>query len=210
VFGLFGSNGAGKTSVLRVTNGLYKATSGSVEVLGKDPVVSDSSLRRWIGIATAESHFYPELTGQQNLSFFSSFYSDISEEWLEELIRMMGVKKELNLEYSRMSTGIRQKFNIIRAVMHRPKIVFLDEPFANLDQEGVAEVQDIIRILKQQRGAAWINSHDLHYCEDLCDRVGFIFEGRIIDTGRPTELLQKYGSRDLHQLYFHLKGSKPV
>lgn len=207
VYGLLGSNGAGKTSLLRILNGFYSLDSGKVSIHGLNPYVDIEHLRAIVGISTEESRMYPDLTGAENLRFYASFYQDmVHEEYLMTLTEALNLTAFLDKKYMTYSAGTKKKIEFVRALMHRPKVIFLDEPFANVDPEGVAEIKSILHWLKKtQLTTLLLNTHDLHHCQDLCDSVGLIFRGKIIAEGNAQELLRQYRAEALDDLYFKVK-----
>lgn len=214
IFGLIGRNGAGKTTLTKIVATLVQPTSGSVSVDGYDSVTNDVSVRREIGLATAEERsFYWRLTSVQNLLFFARLHG-LSERLANERIQNLLAKLELNevarRRFGELSTGNKQRLAVARAMLTNPPVLLLDEPTRSLDPLAAARMREMIQSLAQQDPPVTIllTSHNLGEVETLCGRVAIISRGRIraIDTPKNLRALTS-GSELVH---ITLKGGEKV
>ena len=190
IFGFIGPNGAGKTTTLKVLMGLIRATSGSASILGHS--VSETAYRRHIGFLPENPYFYDYLTGREILHFYAKL-SGVSRqhriERVAELLNLVGLSAAMDNRLRSYSKGMLQRIGIAQALVHDPKVVFLDEPMSGLDPIGRKEVRDLILRLREQGKTIFMNTHILSDVEMLCDRVAIIVEGRIRYEGAIDEFL---------------------
>ena len=195
VFGFLGPNGAGKTSTVRLLNGVLTATSGRAVVLGMDVQAQGSAIRRRTGVLTESPSLYERLTGRENLLTFGALY-DIPEHELatrvSEAMEFFGLKDRADEKAGGYSKGMKQRLAVARALLHRPELLFLDEPTASLDPAAARSVTDLIEVLSHQEGrTVFLCTHNLGEAQRLCDRVGVISQGRLIAMGTPAELAKE-------------------
>ena len=195
VFGFLGPNGAGKTSTVRLLNGVLTATSGRAVVLGMDVQAQGSAVRRRTGVLTESPSLYERLTGRENLLTFGALY-DISECELEtrvdEALEFFGLTDRADEKAGGYSKGMKQRLAVARALLHRPELLFLDEPTASLDPAAARSVTDLIEALSHQEGrTVFLCTHNLGEAQRLCDRVGVISRGRLIAMGTPAALAKE-------------------
>ena len=190
IFGLIGRNGAGKTTLTKIVATLVQPTTGSVSVRGHDSVNNDESVRREIGLSTAEERsFYWRLTSEQNLMFFARLHglSDrAAKHRIQDLFSKLELEEVARRRFGELSTGNKQRLAVARALLPSPPVLLLDEPTRSLDPLAAARMREMIRSLSEQDPPVTIlfTSHNLAEVETLCARVAIISRGRIraIDT----------------------------
>jgi ABC-2 type transport system ATP-binding protein len=191
--GLLGPNGAGKTTIIRLLNGVIEATTGIMKVMGFDPQLHGDEIRKRVGIVTESASLYHDMTAWDNLVFFSKIYGKYDTKRIKHLLEqfdMLGFKDQL---VGSFSTGMKKRISLAKALLHNPKLLFLDEPTNGLDPEGINEVIHYLRKVNQEEGVTiLICSHVLHQLETICDSYLFLNEGRIVEKGAKKELEDKY------------------
>jgi len=190
IFGFVGPNGAGKTTTLKVLMGLIRATSGQASILGHD--VGEITFRRQIGFLPEQPYFYDYLTGREILHFYAKL-SGVSqgcrEQRVAELLELVGLSAAGNARLRSYSKGMLQRVGIAQALVHDPKVVFLDEPMSGLDPVGRKDLRDIILRLRTEGKTVFMSTHILSDVEMVCDRVAIIANGRIRFEGAVDEFL---------------------
>ncbi|MCJ7752611.1 MAG: ABC transporter ATP-binding protein, partial [Armatimonadetes bacterium] len=187
VFGLIGPNGAGKTTTVKVLLGLMAPTSGSV-ALGLDGLGA-------VGYLPENPYFYDYLKGWEFLDFYGQLYNmpkSARRKRIEELLDLVGLSHAANLPLKGYSKGMNQRIGLAQALLNDPRLVILDEPQSGLDPLGRKEVRDIILRLKEEGRTVLFSSHILSDAEMVCDRVGILFKGKLIDIGSMKELLSSH------------------
>lgn len=196
VFGFLGPNGAGKTTTIRMLAGLIAPTSGDALVGGDRVGPQSDSIRRSVGLLTESPGLYDKLTPRQNLVFFARLYGLSSTEAgrrADRYLRFFGLWDRRDDPVGGFSKGMRQKVAIIRALLHDPAIIFLDEPTAGLDPEAARSVRDLVREMKAEGRTVFLTTHNLSEVEDLCDTIA-VFRTRLLALGAPNELRDRlYG-----------------
>ena len=192
VFGFLGSNGAGKTTTIRLLLGLTAADSGSALVLGLDPRVDARAIRKRCGVLLEYPGAYDRLTALENLRFVGAAYG-MSRDDIDSRGKQLLTEFELwdrrNDLVSTWSRGMRQKLGLVRAILHRPELVFLDEPTAGLDPVATVSVREMIgRITSDSGATVFLTTHNLAEAERLCDRVAIIRAGRVLRVGKIADL----------------------
>jgi ABC-2 type transport system ATP-binding protein len=192
VFGFLGPNGAGKTTTVRMLCCLISKTSGEARIGDYDVGRSEDALkiRRFIGLVPDNVGLYDDLSAYDNLDFYGKLY-DCTEAQRKENIRrfltMLGLWEKRDVMAGTFSKGMKQKLAIARALIHEPKLLFMDEPTANLDPESAKTVRDFILELKKEKRTIFLNTHNLDEAQRICDRIG-ILSTKLIATGTPQEL----------------------
>lgn len=212
-FGLFGPNGAGKTTFIRVLATLVAPTSGHARVLGLDVVRDAARVRAQIGLVFSnENALYGRLTGRQNLEFFAALQGlapGAARRRSAELLDFLGLTSAADRPAQAYSTGMRQKLNVARALLHDPAIIFLDEPTKGLDALTAETLRHLLRReLVERRGkTVLLTTHDLGEMEQLCDRVAVLEAGRLRAVGAPAELVREASRSVVYRL--EVAGSGP-
>jgi ABC-2 type transport system ATP-binding protein len=189
IFGLLGENGAGKTITLETIEGLRKATSGEVGVLGRDVETQISNIKQKIGVQLQSSAYYDFLTLREILSLFSSFYRASLN--LEDLFKMVKLENKQDSYLDQLSGGQKQRFSIIASLINDPEIVFLDEPTTGLDPLARRNLWDVITDIKKQGKTVILTTHYMEEAEQLCDRVAIMEKGKILTIGPTHKLIRQ-------------------
>jgi len=182
IFGFLGHNGAGKTTTISILTSLLRPTSGEARVCGFDVVSERLDVTRNIGYLPDSVRLYDHLTGAENLEFFGKL-SGIPKplEAARETLRLLDCESYANQRVGSYSTGMRQRVAIAQAVMHRPKVLFLDEPTTGLDPSGVRQLRDIVKLMNEQLGMTiFMNTHLLSEVARVCTTIGVLNQGELI------------------------------
>lgn len=196
VFGFLGPNGAGKTTTIRMLACLIAPTSGTATVAGLNIQQDPLKVRQSVGILTENPSLYERLTALENMDFFAQAYglNDPTERQrrIQELLEFFHLWERRNDKVAGFSKGMKQKLAIVRAIVHRPPVLFLDEPTAGLDPESAKEIRDMMAELSQrEKCTILLSTHHLVDAEKLCKRVLIMNKGNILLVGTPDELRQK-------------------
>lgn len=183
IFGLLGPNGAGKTTLIRMLCTLARPTEGSATVAGYDITKEDGKVREHIGLVSEKMIMYDQLTAKENLKLFGQFY-DIPKQQLEEriheLLTLVNMEQWENKQIGAYSTGMKQRINVIRALLNQPDILFLDEPTLGLDPQSSSEIREFIRKINVEHKTTMIlTTHMMVEADMLCNRIGIIDYGKI-------------------------------
>jgi ABC-2 type transport system ATP-binding protein len=193
IVGLLGPNGSGKTTIIRLLNGVIEATAGKIRVSNWDPHTEGHEIRKISGILTDGAGLYHEMSGVDNLRFFGKLYGINDENRIQQLLEEFQLADHQNKKVGTYSTGMKRRLGIIKAILHNPSILFLDEPTNGLDPEGIHMVLENIHTLNQQYGTTiFLCSHILHQIESVCNQYLFLDRGTIIESGAKAELEAKY------------------
>ena len=209
-FGLLGPNGAGKTTTVRILNCIIKPTSGNAFVNNLNILTSSQQVKSISGFLPESPGLYEKLTCVEFLEFIGELYSvskDVLKDRIYELIELFeltGREHDLLEGYSR---GMKQKVCLMSAIIHDPKVLFLDEPTSNLDPEAAYMVRDMIKQLaKKADKTIFLCTHLLKHAEDLCDIIGIIKECRLVIEGDTKKIIEKTGTSDLEAAYLKIIG----
>jgi len=192
IFGLLGPNGAGKTTTIRILNGLLPATGGEVRIFGVDPITSGEVVRSRVGVLTETPALYERLSAHENL-LFSGRLSGVPEVELEsrisDIMDFFELKGRMNDKCGGFSKGMKQRMALARALLHRPELIYLDEPTSSLDPESAQQVNDLIDKISHEDGrTVFLCTHNLVEAQRLCDRVAVINNGELLALGTMEEL----------------------
>lgn len=194
IFGLLGPNGAGKTTTVRMLNTLTLPTSGTAEIDGLNVVKEANKVKRLIGVSPQEINLDWELTARENLWIHGLLHRmEGIEERIEELISWAGLSLRSNDLLKTFSGGMQRLLLITRSIMHRPRVLFLDEPTVGLDPQVRRQIWDLIRDLNRNGVTILLTTHYIEEAELLCHRVGILSHGKLIALGTPSELRAKIG-----------------
>ena len=189
IFGLLGPNGAGKTTTVEILEGMRTADSGSARVCGLDPRESGAELQQQIGAVLQATSLPEKLKVSEAIALFSGFYNKRRD--LRTLLDRLGLSEKQDAFYGKLSGGQKQRLALALALVHEPRVLFLDEPTAGLDPQVRREMYDIIAELRRERKTVLLTTHYIEEAERLCDRVAVVDHGRVIALGTPTELKQR-------------------
>jgi ABC-2 type transport system ATP-binding protein len=205
VFGLLGPNGAGKTTTIRMLCCLISRTSGEARIAGY-PIGNGADslvIRKLIGLVPDNIGLYEELSAYENLDYYGKLYEcsqSERKEKIEYFLKMMELWEKKDLPISDFSKGMKQKVGIARALIHDPRLLFFDEPTANLDPESARVIRDFILKLKKEGKTIFINTHNLDEAQRICDRIG-ILKTRLLAVNTPEELEKSvWGSKTVVQV----------
>jgi ABC-2 type transport system ATP-binding protein len=192
IFGLLGPNGAGKSTTVRLLNGTLTASTGRSTVLGRES--KSRELRRETATVTETARMYEHMTVAENLEFFALLYElpcGVVRQRTEELLDQLEISAKRDERLGTLSTGLRKRVQLARALLHRPRIVFLDEPTAGLDPESAGQVIHLIETLARTDGATvLLCTHNLPLAERICDGFAFLADGRLTWSGTKPALLE--------------------
>src|ERR1700757_3223602 len=191
VFGFLGPNGAGKTTTLKLLMQLIFPTSGRAELLGCP--VGDVAVKRRIGYLPEQPYFYDYLTAEELLGYFASLFGYSAADRRARVARLLdevGIGAERRLQLRKFSKGMLQRVGIAQALINDPEVVFFDEPMSGLDPLGRREVRNLILKLRDRGCTVFFSSHVLSDAEALCSNVAILAKGRLVTTGRLTEMLE--------------------
>ena len=198
IFGFLGPNGSGKTTTIRLLNGILAPTSGNATVLGKDILKEQSEIHTLCGVMTETALMYENLTGLENLMFFGSMHSMTEKDIRQQsaaLLKSLELTDSSDKKVKAYSTGMKRRLALARVLLHRPKILFLDEPTSGLDPESAMNVTKMIRQLSVEHGVTiFICTHQLKYAEEICTLYGFIHKGSMLGFGTFDNLLKQRNS----------------
>ena len=207
IFGFLGPNGAGKTTTQKVIIGLLRGYGGNVEILGKNLQSWKTDLYNRIGVGFELPNHYQKLTALENLELFASFYRRRTIPSMQ-LLKMVELEEDANQRVGTFSKGMKSKLNFARSLLNDPEVLFLDEPTTGLDPVNSRLVKNIIKQQRKAGKAIFLTTHNMTDADELCDRVGFIVEGKLTLIESPKELKIKQGKKVVKVEY--LKGKDLV
>lgn len=196
ILGFLGPNGAGKTTTIRILSGIIAPTKGHAVVAGIRTDKAAESLHEVIGLLTESPGFYQRLNATENLLYFAGFYDINVDAQVDKYLKLMGLWQRRADKLGTFSKGMKQKLALARALLHNPKVLFLDEPTAGLDPESAQEVRKLIRRLKEEGRTIFLSTHNLGEAESLCDRIG-LFRTRLIALDSPKNLRNRLFQRQV-------------
>lgn len=207
VFGLLGPNGAGKTTTMRILCTVLRPTSGTARLAGYDVVTEPSLVRQNIGFLSASTAIYDRMTAWEMVEYFGKLYCLPPErlrDRMETVFRTLQMNDFRDVLGAKMSTGMRQKVSIARAIIHDPPVMIFDEPTLGLDVLVGRAVLDNIKRLRDEGKCILYSTHIMREVEKLCDRVAIVSKGKIQASGTLDDLRQRHGQQDLEELFFQL------
>lgn len=209
VFGLLGPNGAGKTTTIRILTGQLRPTSGQAQVMGVDVVTERQLLKPLIGVVFEHQNLYERLSARDNLVFITRLYG-IDGDRVDEALARVGLANRDSEQLKKYSNGMKQRLMIARALLHRPEVLFLDEPTRGLDPQMARHVRKIVSDLALAGVTILLTTHYMEEADVLCDRVAIIDQGNIVALDRPEHLKAMLGSQGitLEDVFIHLTGKE--
>ena len=189
VYGFLGPNGAGKTTSIRMILGLISPSAGRVQIFGHDIRRHFRQAIRQVGAMVEGPAFYPYLTGRQNLKIYGRLSGGVTDSRIQEVLEMLGLGRWGEAKVKGYSQGMRQRLGIAQALLHRPRLLILDEPTNGLDPQGMREIRSLIRGVSQDGTTIFLSSHLLGEMEMVCNRIGVMHKGVTLVQGQVDELL---------------------
>ena len=186
VFGFLGPSGAGKSTTQKILTGLLTGHGGRAAVWDRDPADWGSEYYQRIGVSFELPNHYQKLTALENLQFFAALYAGPTEDPMT-LLESVDLAASAHTRVGQFSKGMQMRLVFARALLHRPELLFLDEPTSGMDPVNARRVKDIIRDLRDRGSTVFLTTHDMATAEELCDRVAFVVDGRIAALDTPTE-----------------------
>lgn len=208
-YGLLGPNGAGKSTLIHCTTGLAQPTSGAIEVFGHDAVHHYGDARLAVGLAPQEPNLDWFLTLEESLDFHGGYFGMSRKDRRErahELLETFSLIDKKDERTRTLSGGMKRRLILARALMHRPKLLILDEPTAGVDVELRLELWHYVQRINAEGTTILLTTHYLEEAEQLCNRIGFINGGQIVATGTSAELAREYDVHNLEDAYLKLVG----
>ncbi|WP_455281969.1 ABC transporter ATP-binding protein [[Eubacterium] cellulosolvens] len=185
IFGLMGPNGAGKSTLIRILSTLTRSSSGKASIFGYDLRKDQHQVKKLIGIVLHHNLLYDELTAKENLSYYLRLYGFRDKETIEKIIfektSQFNIAARVDDQIGTLSSGQRKRFDIIRATLHNPKLMLLDEPFSGLDRQGIDQLK-IFFYSKKKNSTILFSTHNQQIGEEVSDRIATLEKGRIIET----------------------------
>ena len=207
IYGLLGPNGAGKTTALRILSTVLRPTSGTATVNGYDVLKQPSKVRRQIGFMSANTAVYDRMTAQEMVEYFGRLHGIEHDELaarIDDLFDRLKMNDIRDLLGAKMSTGMKQKVSIARALIHDPPVLIFDEATAGLDVLVARALLTTVAELRDHGKCIIFSTHIMREAEKLCDRVAIVHRGNILAEGTLDELHDRYDERDLEELFFQL------
>ncbi|MDI6707406.1 MAG: ABC transporter ATP-binding protein [Bacillota bacterium] len=202
IFGFLGPSGAGKSTVQNIMTGLLKLQRGDVLYEGKSIKNISAKFFNRIGVSFEHPNLYNKLTGYENLKYYAGLF-DVPTDDPMRLLDMVGLRADAHKRASAYSKGMKQRLVFVRALLNRPDILFLDEPTSGLDPNTASRVKDIIISKKEEGCTVFLTTHNMFVADELCDRVAFLNEGKIVTMDSPRNLKLKYGDKSVKVEYMH-------
>jgi ABC-2 type transport system ATP-binding protein len=210
IFELLGPNGAGKTTTISILCGLFTPTSGDVTIDGFSLLDNLDQIKNIIGVVPQDIALYPTLTALENLTFFGNMYGLKGPELrtlIMDQMKIFGLERFARKRIATFSGGMKRRINLIAGLLHRPKILFLDEPTAGIDVQSKIVILEYLSEINRNGTTIIYTSHYMEEAENLCSRVSIIDRGSIISTGNPKELVAEHPEfKNLENLFLALTG----
>lgn len=194
VFGLLGHNGAGKTTTIRMLTGRARPTGGTATVAGYDIVHQRNEIKPLINAVFEDPNLYERFSGRDNLRLFAQLYGAAASR-ADELLEVVGLTAAGRRKVKDYSSGMKQRLLVARALVNHPRVLFMDEPTRGLDPTSARELRTLIARLAEQGTTIFLTTHYMEEADELCDRVAFLSQGRIVALDTPRELKLKQGER---------------
>ncbi|MGE8078258.1 ABC transporter ATP-binding protein [Peribacillus loiseleuriae] len=190
VFGFLGPNGAGKTTTIRMLVGLMKITSGDIFIDGHSVKSNYEEAISKVGAIVENPEMYKFMSGYDNLKHYARMTKGVTIERIDEVAELVGLQNRMKEKVKTYSLGMRQRLGIAQALLHRPKVLILDEPTNGLDPAGIREIRDYLkRLAREEDMAVIVSSHLLSEMELMCDRIGIIQNGRLVDVQNVNDMV---------------------
>jgi len=209
IFGFLGPNGAGKTTTIRMLTGQLLPTSGTAKVAGYDVVTERQKLKPRIGVVFDSQNLYERMSGRENLVFYARLYR-IKKSHVDEVLTQVGLSERAGDKVQKYSNGMKQRLLIARSLLHKPEVLFLDEPTRGLDPHIARDIRGIVANLAKGGMTVFLTTHYMEEADQLSQRVAFLDQGRIVALDSPVQLKTDYGKDEkttLEDIFIQLTGS---
>lgn len=210
IFGLLGPNGAGKTTILSILCNQINATKGSVVIDGLSLNVNSDKLKKIIGVVPQEIALYDNLTAFENLRFFGNMYGmrgKILNDRIDDCMENFGLTNKLGKKINTFSGGMKRRINLIAGILHKPKVLFLDEPTVGIDVQSKTVIIEHLKQLNKEGTTILYTSHHMDEAEHFCTRIAILDQGKIITEGVPAKIIEAQdGCNTLEEIFLHLTG----
>lgn len=193
IFGFLGPSGSGKTTMINILTGQLLPDSGKTQLLGKDSQDLHPTDLEKIGIVSDQSGFYEKLSLEKNLLLYAKLYG-INLNRVDELLDQVGLLASKKILAEQLSTGMKQRMLLARALINQPKILFLDEPTSGLDPTTSKSIHELLVHLKESGSTIFLTTHDMNEATLLCDHLALLNKGKLIEEGSPANIIQKYNT----------------
>lgn len=193
ILGFLGSSGSGKTTTINILTGQLTPDQGQSSILGKSSTNLNEEDLANIGLITENSGYYEKLSLYDNLLFFAKLY-DVPQGDLDDLMKRVGLYDRRKTLAEKLSTGMKQRMLLVRAIINKPQVLFLDEPTSGLDPSTSQSIHELIKELQSEGTTIFLTTHDMHEATILCDKIVLLNKGQIVEAGTPSDLIQKYNT----------------
>ena len=201
IFGFLGPSGSGKTTMIKILTGQLNADSGQTELLGKVSEKLTPADLEQIGLVSDTSGFYEKLSLYKNLQAYAKLYGKPNAR-VDEVLKQVDLYESKNLTAEKLSTGMKQRMFLARALINKPQVLFLDEPTSGLDPTTSKKIHELLLELKEAGTTIFLTTHDMNEATLLCDRLSLLNRGHLIEYGTPASIIQKYNHEKKVQLTF--------
>ena len=201
IFGFLGPSGSGKTTMIKILTGQLNADSGQTELLGKVSEQLTPADLEQIGLVSDTSGFYEKLSLYKNLQAYAKLYGKPNSR-VDEVLKQVDLYDSKNLAAEKLSTGMKQRMFLARALINKPQVLFLDEPTSGLDPTTSKKIHELLLELKEAGTTIFLTTHDMNEATLLCDRLSLLNRGHLIEYGTPSSIIQKYNHEKKVQLTF--------
>jgi ABC-2 type transport system ATP-binding protein len=211
IFGLLGPNGAGKTTAISIMSTLLRPSDGSVTIFGADTRQQAGKVKEMIGLVPQEIALYRQLTARENLRYFGSLYGlrgRVLTERIDECLDFVGLSAKADQRVEAYSGGMKRRVNLAIGILHRPKLLFLDEPTVGIDAQSRDMILTRLAALNKSGTTMLYTTHYMEEAERLCSEVAIMDSGRVLSQGKPRELMENGDHATLQDLFFSLTGRK--
>ena len=202
IFGFLGPSGAGKSTTQKIIIGLLKEYGGAVRVMDRDVNEWGQDFYEHVGVSFELPNHYLKLTALENLNYFRALYSGPTHEAME-VLEWVGLHEDAGKKVAEYSKGMKIRLNVARSLIHKPKVLFLDEPTTGLDPVNARKIKDLVLDVRRRGATVFVTTHDMMVADELCDRVAFITAGTISVIDAPTALKKQYGKRNVRVEYLN-------
>lgn len=201
IFGFLGPSGAGKTTLINILTGQLKADEGKTQLLGKDTKDLTPEDLAHIGLVGDSSGYYEKLSLEKNLIVYSKIYG-LPNSRVDEVLEQVGLLESKKTIAEKLSTGMRQRMFLARALLNRPELLFLDEPTSGLDPMTSKKIHRLLEELKAAGTTIFLTTHDMVEATELCDRISLLNQGDLVEIGTPRDIIQKYNKEKRVKVIF--------